>query len=44
MAIYGGEPKVVVVLMHDIKAKSVEALPSIIEYYQSLGYKFCILS
>ena len=44
MAMYGGSPKVVVLLMHDIKAKSVDALPSIIEYYQSLGYKFCILS
>ncbi|MBF1051685.1 MAG: polysaccharide deacetylase family protein [Peptostreptococcaceae bacterium] len=38
-----GNPKVVVLLMHDIKKKSVDALPSIIEYYQSMGYKFGIL-
>ncbi|MGP1568329.1 MAG: polysaccharide deacetylase family protein [Peptoanaerobacter stomatis] len=44
MAMYGGSPKVVVVLMHDIKQKSVDALPQIIEYYNSLGYKFGILS
>ena len=37
-------PKVVVVLMHDIKAKSVEELPQIIEYFSSLGYKFGILN
>lgn len=39
-----GNPKVIVVLMHDIHAKSVDALPSIIEYYQGLGYKFGILT
>lgn len=43
MAMYGN-PKVVVVLMHDIHAKSVDELPQIIEYYQGLGYKFGILS
>lgn len=43
MAMYGN-PKVVVILMHDIKQKSADALPSIIEYYQSMGYKFGILN
>ena len=33
----------VVLLMNDIKKKSVDALPSIIEYYPSMGYKFGIL-
>lgn len=39
-----GNPKVVVVLMHDMKAKSVNELPQIIEYFSSLGYKFGILT
>lgn len=43
MVMYGN-PKVVVVLMHDIHAKSVDELPQIIEYYQGLGYKFGILN
>lgn len=42
MQIYGN-PKIVVVLMHDIKSKSTDALPQIIEYFSDLGYKFGIL-
>lgn len=38
-----GYPRVVVVLMHDIKRKSVVELPAIIEYYRDAGYKFGIL-
>ena len=39
---YGGHSSQDVVLMHDTGAKgtTVEALPSIIEYYQSQGYTF----
>lgn len=36
-------PNMVVVLMHDIKPKSVNALPQIIEYFRDRGYKFGIL-
>ncbi len=34
----------VIVLMHDTKKATMEALPSIIEYYQSQGMKFDVLT
>ncbi|MGL5823005.1 MAG: polysaccharide deacetylase family protein [Sarcina sp.] len=34
----------IVLLMHDIKPKTVESLPSIIEYYKSQGYEFKVIS
>lgn len=34
----------VVLLMHDIKPKTVQALPQIIEYYKSQGYQFKVIS
>lgn len=34
----------VVLLMHDIKPKTVQALPQIIEYYKSHGYEFKVIS
>ena len=36
--------KVVVLLMHDIHNISVEALPSIIQYYKDNGYEFRVIS
>ncbi|MGL4739928.1 MAG: polysaccharide deacetylase family protein [Sarcina sp.] len=34
----------IVLLMHDIKSKTVESLPSIIEYYKQQGYEFKVIS
>lgn len=34
----------VVLLMHDIKPKTTQALPQIIEYYKSHGYEFKVIS
>ncbi|NLL50759.1 MAG: polysaccharide deacetylase family protein [Eubacteriaceae bacterium] len=38
-----GDKNVIVLLMHETKAATAEALPHIIEYYSGLGYEFGIL-
>ena len=35
---------IVIVLMHDTEKITIEYLPSVIEYYQELGYEFSVLS
>ena len=41
---YSKSASTVVVLMHDTKSTTRDALPKIIEYYQSCGFKFGVLS
>lgn len=39
-----GNPRVVVILNHDIKEKTAEAMPSILAWLKSQGYQFGIIS
>ncbi|MCI1748831.1 MAG: polysaccharide deacetylase family protein [Acidipropionibacterium sp.] len=39
-----GNPRVVVILNHDVKQKTAEAMPSILAYLKSQGYEFGIIS
>lgn len=39
-----GNPRAVVILNHDVKQKTAEAMPSILSYLKSQGYEFGIIS